>query len=220
MESGERESPVNEPPPEKQNTKAKRNTKKPYQLKKVEIPKEFEGAKYTVHLHGYILYGITQSNTAPHSPSDGDIAHFNLQMAPGYLETLERKLCTHSNQHAGASVMVKILLTQAQVTAAAGSLIAGHILLVSKTFLLATYNAVFATGLKYFRPNVFSPPHTLYNQVHQLVSLFALEDKQPLNIIRMLQEQCAHSDDEEIIDADGRAIHMIDSKGIQRDTIM
>ncbi|KAK7050362.1 hypothetical protein R3P38DRAFT_3173702 [Favolaschia claudopus] len=156
--AGERDSPVNEPPGKRQHKAEVKDRKKPYQIKKTEIPDKYKGPKEAAHLHGYILYGITRSNLAPTEPDEEHIARFNMRTEPGYIKIVEEKLRTLSSQHTGAHKMLKVLRQRARDDAESGSLIAKKILLVGEPCILATYNTMYQAGIE------AAVPTAVYNE--------------------------------------------------------
>ncbi|KAJ7920905.1 hypothetical protein B0H13DRAFT_2318958 [Mycena leptocephala] len=146
-----------------------RAKKNQYGLAKVQIPPQFKGTKDSGYLHGYILWGITRSDTAPMRPSTSFMAAYERRREPGFLATLKQTLRSATTAHVGAAKMVKLLRTQAEEDRNNGSIIAGNILRVEEAFLLKIFSGVLTAGLESWCPDVLSPPDTLYNQTHEIV---------------------------------------------------
>ncbi|KAK7036972.1 hypothetical protein R3P38DRAFT_3182983 [Favolaschia claudopus] len=139
-----------------------------YQLKRDQIPTALKGTKDAGYLHGYILFGMVRSDSAPSRPSASAIATFEKRYTPNFLQELQQILRT-TVPHSKAAKMVAMIREGAKREAGNGSQIAKDILEIKETFLLSTYTMVLAAGLEVWCPDVLGAPDSLYNQVHETV---------------------------------------------------
>ncbi|KAK7020021.1 hypothetical protein R3P38DRAFT_3318933 [Favolaschia claudopus] len=139
-----------------------------YHLKKDQIPTALKGTKDAGFLHGYILFGMVRSDSAPSPPSASAIATFEKRYTPNFLPELQQML-RNAALHNKAANMVARVREGAKREARNGSQIAKDILEIKETFLLSTYTMVLAAGLEVWCPDVLGAPDSLYNQVHETV---------------------------------------------------
>ncbi|KAJ7150884.1 hypothetical protein C8R43DRAFT_1127808 [Mycena crocata] len=175
-QTGEKRNPRERSPPDDPTIpkKARQGPKKPakvpqYHLKKDQIPEGQKGTKDCVFLHGYILYGITRSDSPPPLPTTELLNAFKERYQPGFLAALEDKLRKPSTPHEGASHMVQLLRDQATNDVALGSRIAKNVLRIGDIYLTTIFSGLLSAGFTRWCPDILSPPDTVYNQAHEII---------------------------------------------------